>query len=81
MLVNGCCYRLQTKLRQGNVFAVVCDSVRRGGGLLVPGGCLLRGRCLLPGGGLLQGVSGPGGVPSGDSPGRLLLRAVRILLE
>ena len=34
----------------------------------------------LPWGGLLLGVSDPG-VPGGDPPGRLLLRAVRILLE
>ena len=27
------------------------------------------------------GVPAPGGVPGGDPPGRLLLRAVRILLE
>ena len=34
------------------------------------------------GGGLLRGVPALGGVPGGDPPGgRLLLRAVRILLE
>ena len=33
-------------------------------------------------GGLVPGGAGPGGrVPGGDPPGRLLLRAVRILLE
>ena len=62
------------------------------GGCLVPGGLLpggvpglgwsapreaCSGGCLVLGGGgcLLQGV------PGGDPPGRLLLRAVRILLE
>ena len=39
------------------------------GGVPAPGGCLLLGGCLLP------------GVPGGDPPGWLLLRAVRILLE
>ena len=37
-------YRTQTKLRQGNVFTPVCDSVHRGrslsGGVLCPGGSL-----------------------------------------
>ena len=33
------------------------------------------------GGGAWFAGSGPGGVPGGDPPGRLLLRAVRILLE
>ena len=47
------------------------------GGVLPPGGCLLPGGgCFLPG-----GMLPPGGVPGGDPPGRLLLRAVRILLE
>ena len=43
-----------------------------------PGGYLLPG-----GGGLLLwgGGSAPGGVPGGDPLGRLLMRAVRILLE
>ena len=41
-----------------------------------PGGLLLEGGCLVPGG------SAPGeGVPAGDPPRRLLLRAVRIQLE
>ena len=42
----------------------------------VPGGVPGRG-----GGGLLLGGSAPRGVPGGDPPGQLLLRAVRILLE
>ena len=48
------------------------------GGCMVPGGCLvLRG-----GGAWSRGVvHGPRGVHGGDPPGRLLLRAVRILLE
>ena len=65
-----------TKLGQGYIFTGVCDSVHRGG-------------CLLPGGGdaWSRGLSAPGGdsVPGGylveTPPGRLLLRAVRILLE
>ena len=40
-----------------------------------PGGCLLPGGCLVPG-----GVCS-GGMPGGDPLGRLLLRAVRIILE
>ena len=57
-------------------------------GGLVLGGCLLSGGgCLVLGGVcLVQEGSGPGGACSGgmsggDPPGRLLLRAVRILLE
>ena len=50
------------------------------GGVPGLGECLVPGGCLIPGGGLVQGGSGPGGVP-GDPPGRLLMRAVRILLE
>ena len=60
-----------------------------------PGGLPAPGECLLPGGGvcLLPGEPAPGGVPGPDggcvcsggclveTPGRLLLRAVRILLE
>ena len=34
-------YRLQTKLREGNIFTGVCDSVQGGGGL-VPGGAWWR---------------------------------------
>ena len=40
-----------------------------------PRGALVQGG-LVPG-----GVPAPGGMPGGDPPGRLLLRAVRILLE
>ena len=46
-----------------------------GGGVPAPMGMSAPGGCLLPGG------SGPRGVPGGDPPERLLLRAVRILLE
>ena len=49
-----CYYRPQTKLREGNVFTGVCDSVHRGGRCLVPGGVWSRG---VPG----PGGSGPGG--------------------
>ena len=66
-------YRPQTKLREGNVFTGVCDSVHRGvvpapgGGGSAPGGCLLGGECLVPGGSapagcLLQGVPALGGL-------------------
>ena len=75
------------KLREGNVFTSVCDSVHVG----VPGlrgvwsrGCLVLGGAW-PGGSSL-GVPGArgfgsGGVPGADPPGRLLLQAVHILLE
>ena len=63
-------YRPQRKLREGNVFTGVCDSVH-GGGVPGPGGEGVPG----PGGCLLPGVPGP------DPPGQLLLRAARILLE
>ena len=59
-----------------------------------PGGCFLPGGVLPPGGGVLPprgsssggvlplGVPPPRGGPGGDiPPGRLLLRAVRFLLE
>ena len=53
-----------------------------------PGGCLLPGGVSAPGGGmsarggcLLPGGVCSGGVPGGDPQGRLLLRAVRILLD
>ena len=70
-------------LGQGNIFTPICHSVHRGvpppGGLpqgvLPPGECFLGG-VLPPGGGCFLS-----GVPGGDLPGRLLLRAVRILLE
>ena len=50
------------------------------GGLLrgVPG---LGGRGVSAPGGAWSGRSAPEGLPGGDPPGRLLLRAVRILLE
>ena len=41
-----------------------------GGGVPGPrGGCLLLGGCLVPGGVWSWGVSGPGRVPGGDTPG------------
>ena len=47
-------YRPQTKLREGNVFTGVCDSVH--------GGCLVPGGVWSGGGGIWSwGVSGPGG--------------------
>ena len=46
------------------------------GGGLVPGGC-----GVWSGGVRSRGMSAPGGVPGGDPPGRLLLQAVRTLLE
>ena len=74
------------------LFTVGC-LVPGGGGVPGPGGSA-PGGCLVPGGGLLLGgawswvgllrgcVPSPGGVvPGGDTPPRLLLRAVRILLE
>ena len=56
------------------IFSEACvkNSVHRG---------VWSGGVPTPVGGLLPGGSGPGGVPGGDPPGRLLLRAVRILLE
>ena len=57
-----CCYRPQTKLREGNVFTGVCDSIQGGvpgpgeggsgpGGMPALGGGLVRGG--LPGGDIL----------------------------
>ena len=52
------------------------------GGLPAPGGVPASGEGACSGGGcLLWGMPAPGEVPGGDPPGRLLLRAVRILLE
>ena len=42
---------------------------------------LFTGGCLVPGRGLVLGGAWSQGKPGGDPPGRLLLRAVRILLE
>ena len=79
-------------LEQGNIFTPVCHSVHRGRGLL-PGGGLVQGGlvrggsgpgglCLLQEGACSGGVSAPGGVCAWwRPPRRLLLRAVRILLE
>ena len=71
-----------TKLGQGYIFTGVCDSVHRG--VPAPGGCLV------PGGGAWSqwgylvpwGKPLPGGcLVETHPPGRLLLWAVRILLE
>ena len=54
-------------LGQGNIFTPVCHSVHKG---VVPGP---RGGAWSWGGGTWsQGGSGPGGVPGGDPPGRLI---------
>ena len=53
-----------TKLRQGNVFTPVCDSVHRGGGVSVPActtGHMTRGVSVLGG-----GISVQGGFVQGD---------------
>ena len=75
---------------QGHIFTGVYDSVHvgGGGGGAIPA-CIAGGiqHALHRGGSVPGGVPGPGGVPAprgvpgGDPPGRLLLRAVRILLE
>ena len=59
-------------LGQGNMFTGVCLST---GGVPGPGDACSQG------GSGPEVVPAPGGVPGGDPPGRLLLRAVRILLE
>ena len=53
------------------------------GGCLVPGSAWSRGgRSARSGGAAWSwGMPGPVGVPGGEPPGQLLLRAVRILLE
>ena len=72
------------KLREGNVFTPVCDSVRRGGSLSIGGRSLSRGFSVRMGlcparGGSVQGgeVSVQGGLCQGDPQER----AVRLLLE
>ena len=72
-------------LGQGNIFTSVWHEFCSGGCLLPGGGSgpggLLQGRCLLLGGAWSGGLL-PRGVPGGYTPpGRLLLRAVRILLK
>ena len=81
---------------QTSVILLTGGGASSGGGCFLLGGCFLQGGCFLPGAGcfLPGGVVLPpfGGVlplgdasswggPGGDPPGRLLLRAVRILLE
>ena len=59
-------YRPQAKLREGNVFTGVCDSVHRGG--LVPGGVPGPGGCLVGEGDLVLGGVWSGGAWSwGDA--------------
>ena len=83
-----------TKLGQGYIFTGVCGSVHTEGGFMdsFGGWCMvLFGGCVMVLGGcmVLGGMHGPRGrgfiwggwLHSGDPPGRLLLRAVRILLE
>ena len=74
------------KLGQGYIFTGVCDSVHGGGCLVWRGACSQGGAWSgeVPGPG--WGVPAPGGCCSGgmlggDPPGRLLPRAVCILLE
>ena len=77
-------------LGQGNIFIGVCREFCSQWGVSAPGGSApggvrgkvcswggvcSKGGCLVPGGAWSQGV------PAGDAPGRLLLQAVRILLE
>ena len=70
---------------EGYVFTPVCQSFSSQGGAW-SWGCLLLGvpgpgGCLVPGGAWCRGVPGAGGFPEETPPRRLLLRAVRILLE
>ena len=77
--------RPQTKLRKGNVFTPVCDSVHGGGGMRGGGGaCVARGACMV------GGMHGKGACIAGDVHGRgghawqkrrPLQRTGRILLE
>ena len=62
------------------VFLQVSVILFTGGGL-VPGGGAGPGRVPGPGECLVRGGARSRGVPGGDPSGRLLLRAVRILLE
>ena len=83
-------FRGASFLLRGGVCSQVGVSALGGSG---PGGCLVLGGSgpggvwswgfVCSGGVSAQGmgVSAPRGVPGGDPPGRLLLRAVRILLE
>ena len=60
-----CSYRPQKKLREGNVFTGVCDSVHSGGGLALGGGFLLP-RGDVPGGDPPWTATGAGGThPTG----------------
>ena len=60
-------YRPQTKLREGNVFTGVCDSVHRGS-VWSQGGAWSGGGVPAPEGGVWSGGSGPERVPGGDPP-------------
>ena len=85
-VLKGLITARKRSLGQGYILTSVCQEFCSQGGLVL-GGCLVQWG--VPG---LGGVPGPGGclvqegvwsrgVPGGDPPGRLLLRAVRILLE
>ena len=72
------------------IFSQACVKNSVHGGVPGPGGSAPRGVCsggacsggsLLLGGACSGGEPAPGRVPGGDPTGRLLLRAVRILLE
>ena len=72
-----------TKLRQGNVFTPVCDSVHRGGGVSVPActtGHMTRGVSVLGGASLSRGGLSRE-TPYTETPSYGNERAVRILLE
>ena len=82
--INNIITARKRSLGQGNMFTGVCLST---GGCLVPGGVPDPGGCLLRegvpgqgGGCLVQGGAGRGGA-WWRPPGRLQLRAIRILLE
>ena len=73
---------ITARKRSGNFFRSVCQEFCPQGGGLLLGRVCCQGSAWSGGGSLLLGgCLVPGGVPGGDPPGRLLLRAVRILLE
>ena len=81
------------KLGQDYIFTGICDSVHRGVAGAGEGGTWSQRGCLVLGGAWSWRVPGPRwglvpggaclvrGVPGGDPPGQLLLRALRIVLE